>query len=404
MKIRTITCGLQVDFSDWNGAEKALAKAVEVLRQAQSSCEAAGYEVQTVRLSVAPFLPSLKSRDRRDNILRELAGFCESHKLEFLSLGPLYAAQLEVGEIVEILAKYPAFNFSTVIAENGRTLDKGVREAARIIAGLATATPDGLCNFRYCAIASCPPGIPFFPAAYHSAEEPNGPTLALGMQMPDIARETIAALAPQIAQEGPQIISEALSRAIVERLSPLQDLMSELCRQPDRPAYEGFDVSLAPLGEDSVAAAIEAAGSGKFGEAGTLAVAAAITAGLKQVSEWSTTEEPGPRPFLRTTGYNGLMLPVLEDALIGQRAAEGMVDIQKLLMYSAVCGTGLDVVPLPGAITEKALARLLFDVAALSARYNKPLSARLFPLPGRDAGDRTGFHSPYLTNTVIMAV
>jgi uncharacterized protein (UPF0210 family) len=42
---------------------------------------------------------------------------------------------------------------------------------------------------------------------------------------------------------------------------------------------------------------------------------------------------------------------VLEDAILAQRAAEGTLTIKDLLLYSAVCGTGLDTVPLPGAAT-----------------------------------------------------
>jgi uncharacterized protein (UPF0210 family) len=396
MKIRTITCGLNPDFRHWREAEESLTRSVNILKKAQQLSEATGYEVQTLRLSLPPFLPDLNETERR-KILAELGEFCITHQLSFVSLGALRAGQLPVTEVVDILARYPALNFSTIIAEQGKILAEGVHEAAQIINRLATATPDGLCNFRYCAIASCPPGIPFFPASYHQGEIA---TLALGMQMPDVALEVISRSAAQIAKEGPNAISLALSRAIIEKLQPLEELIGEFCNSQESLSYTGIDVSLAPMAEDSVAAAIEAAGLGRFGESGTLAVAAAITEGLRQVGKPADPEQP----VLRTTGYNGLMLPVLEDALIGQRAVEGLVDIQKLLMYSAVCGTGLDVVPIPGTTGEEAIARLLFDVAALSARYNKPLSARLFPVPGKAAGEHTEFDSPYLTNTKVMSI
>lgn len=38
---------------------------------------------------------------------------------------------------------------------------------------------------------------------------------------------------------------------------------------------------------------------------------------------------------------------------------------------------------------------------ALAVRLRKPLSARLFPVPGTTSGDLTAFTSPYLTNTVV---
>ncbi|HYT36776.1 MAG TPA: DUF711 family protein [Ktedonobacteraceae bacterium] len=47
------------------------------------------------------------------------------------------------------------------------------------------------------------------------------------------------------------------------------------------------------------------------------------------------------------------------------------------------------------------MAHLLCDVATLALRLNKPLSARLFPVPGKKAGQRTEFTSPYLTNTLV---
>ena len=96
------------------------------------------------------------------------------------------------------------------------------------------------------------------------------------------------------------------------------------------------------------------------------------------------------------------MLPVLEDPVLAQRAVEGRFGISELLLYSSVCGTGLDVVPLPGDTQVDALAAIVSDVAALATKYRKPLSARLFPVPGKRAGERVSFDNPYLTETIVM--
>ena len=82
-----------------------------------------------------------------------------------------------------------------------------------------------------------------------------------------------------------------------------------------------------------------------------------------------------------------------------RRWAEGKISAHELLLYSSVCGTGLDTLPLPGDTSAEAIARLLLDVATLAWRLRKPLSARLFPVPGKRAGETTAFSSPYLTNT-----
>src|SRR5205823_6518770 len=102
-------------------------------------------------------------------------------------------------------------------------------------------------------------------------------------------------------------------------------------------------------------------------------------------------------------GFSGLMLPVLEDSVLARRAAERPPSLHELLLISAVCGTGLDTVPLPQDISEAELAGAFLDVAALSLALNgKPLTARLLPVPGATAGGLTSYTSPYLCNTRIM--
>jgi len=97
------------------------------------------------------------------------------------------------------------------------------------------------------------------------------------------------------------------------------------------------------------------------------------------------------------------MLPVLEDAVLAARAGETYT-VHDLLLYSTVCGTGLDTIPLPGDISERALTGLLLDVAALAVRLDKPLTARLMPIPGKKAGDMTNFDFEYFANGRVLAV
>ena len=98
------------------------------------------------------------------------------------------------------------------------------------------------------------------------------------------------------------------------------------------------------------------------------------------------------------------MLPVLEDATLAARSREGLFTVNDLLLYSAVCGTGLDTVPLPGDVSEEELAGILLDVATLALRLDKPLTARLMPIPGAKAGDLTEFDFPYFANGRVLDV
>jgi uncharacterized protein (UPF0210 family) len=97
------------------------------------------------------------------------------------------------------------------------------------------------------------------------------------------------------------------------------------------------------------------------------------------------------------------MLPVLEDSVLARRASERPSSLHELLLYSAVCGTGLDTVPLPHDISEAELAGAYLDVAALSVALNgKPLTARLLPVPDAIAGDLTTYTFDYFSNTRVL--
>ena len=108
------------------------------------------------------------------------------------------------------------------------------------------------------------------------------------------------------------------------------------------------------------------------------------------------------RASLPRTGYSGLMLPVLEDSVLARRAGERPPSLHELLLYSAVCGTGLDTVPLPGDITIEELDTIIGDMATLAFKWHKPLSARLLPVKGKGPGEQTEFDDPYLVNATIQ--
>jgi uncharacterized protein (UPF0210 family) len=155
--------------------------------------------------------------------------------------------------------------------------------------------------------------------------------------------------------------------------------------------FGGIDFSLAPFPDqaNSIGTAMERMGVGKVGLHGSLAAAAMLASALDQVS------------FPRV-GFSGLFFPQMEDAVLAQRAADGGLLVKDLLMYSAVCGTGLDTIPLPGDTTPQQLTPLLLDLAALALRLDKPLTARLMPVPGKQAGDETNFDFSFFANSRVM--
>ena len=276
---------------------------------------------------------------------------------------------------------------------------------------LGQRTEGGFGNFRFCASFCAPPGIAFFPAAFAPSTEAGAEAtdgrmkFALGLECGDVALGALAAAASQQAAAGlPSgtrlpiaTVTEALSAAFSALLVPLEEAAKvaalSVSHGPAQVLYGGIDASLNP-GLDpsySVGAAFEVALGGRpFGSGGTLAVAAAVTKALKSLP-------------VDLCGYSGLMLPPLEDETLARRLeSDEAFGITDLLSYSSVCGVGLDTVPIPGDTPVDAVAALLLDTAALAAKWNKPLSGRLFPVPGKKAGDRTEFDSPFLINTRVF--
>ncbi|HZU68052.1 MAG TPA: DUF711 family protein [Ktedonobacteraceae bacterium] len=387
--IRTITLGIAEAHPLTSTTIKQAAK---ILRDASPRYQDAGYEVQTTRLSTRSIFDDLAGWSNADliNYAQELQAMLDEQQIAFCSIGTAQAARpdfpLERIEVIaDLLASTSVLNATVQLA----TTEDGLRApaalpAARIMARLASETEEGFGNFRFAMLACVPPGCPFFPAAYHS-----GPgSLSIGLQGAGIVAEALHAQRQEEAGPLPLIyVTESIRNMLIERARPVVEMAQALAREHGL-VFRGIDLSPAPMGEDSIASALELAGYGPVGGMGTLALTAAVTSALKSTA-------------LPTCGYCGLMLPVLEDAVLGRRWEEGFVSTHQLLLYSAVCGTGLDTVPLAGDTPVESIAHLLLDVATLALRLNKPLSARLFPVPGKHRGERTSFSSPYLTNTVV---
>jgi uncharacterized protein len=187
-------------------------------------------------------------------------------------------------------------------------------------------------------------------------------------------------------------VRQSIINQLESQATALSSKANHVAQQYDAD-FRGIDFSFAPYPEQwcSLGAALETLGLPALGMSGSLAAAAFLADTLDRGS------------WLRT-GFNGMMMPVLEDSVLAARAAQGSFGVHDLLMYSAVCGTGLDTVPLPGDSSPEQLNALLLDVAALALRLNKPLLARLMPIPGKQAGDPTGFDFAYFANGKVMAL
>lgn len=340
--------------------------------------------VQSTRLGTTPFPAWLPARDPLAAALDFAAGWNDAG-VAYVSLGPV---RLDDGPAW--LEAIPAFFaagrdlFASVeIATTGGRLSLArCREMAGLIRRVSALSPDGFANLYMGGLAGVGPGHPFLPASYHGG----GPaSFALAVEAADLALDAMRRAST--LDEARAALVGGIEAAASALVAPAEELAREFGLR-----FGGLDMSLAPYptADKSLGGALEALGLAHAGAPGSLFAAAFIT------------EAIGRARFPRA-GFCGLMLPVLEDSVLAARAGEGRLTLTDLLSYSAVCGVGLDTVPLPGDIDEATLAGILLDTAALSARLRKPLVARLMPLPGKAAGDPVTFDFPYFADSRVMA-
>jgi uncharacterized protein len=380
-KVRAITAFVRLDRETY---EKQVREALDVLRKAKAEFEANGYEVETIRVTTQP-LAELVSGMTEDQALAFLARFDQlSAKEGFLpNVGPGTLHDGDDAATMTLLAKalstLPHISGSAIIADEDGIHWKAIRRTAELVKYVSEHSPHSQGTFRFAATAMVKPLSPFFPGSYHTGA---GRQFAIGFEGANVVREVFTK-----DKGNAEVATADLTAALTKHASVADNVGNKIAAETGW-SYVGVDPTPAPLGNNSIGAAIEAFTRARFGSSGTLTAARIITTAVRAVP-------------VKQVGYSGLMVPVMEDKLLAQRWAESSYNIDSLLAYSAVCGTGLDTIPLPGEVTVEQMGRIFGDVASLATKWNKPLSARLQPIPGKKAGDRTDFEDPFLFNTVV---
>jgi uncharacterized protein (UPF0210 family) len=380
-KIRAITAFINLDRAQY---KEQVADALKLLRRAQTTFESRGYQVQTIRIATQPFPEYTKGLTNQQAVafFKEYDALVAREKFA-ASIGPAMLndgdSEAQADLLADILSNTKSLNGSLSVAGEGGVNWKAVGAAARVMKKLESATLHSQGNFHFAAIAMVPPLTPFFPAAYHNGF---GHQFAIALESANVVAAAFKD-APDLATARQRLTDSLASSAFdIQRHAGRID-------QETGWAYMGIDLSPAPSGNVSIGEAIENLTAQPFGMSGTLTAAATITAAVKDVK-------------VKQTGYSGLMLPILEDTRLAQRWSDGHVSLDALLSYSAVCGTGLDTIPLPGDISAEQLSLIIGDMASLAVKWHKPLSARLLPVLGKGWGEMTEFDDPFLVNAKLQ--
>jgi len=380
-KVRAITAFVRLDQGKY---QEQIAEALVVLGKAKGEFESAGYLVETVRVTTQP-LGELVAGMPEEQALAFLARLDQlSAKKDFLpDVGPAMMHDSDDPATMHLLERalstLPNIEANTIIADETGIHWKTIHRTSELVKYVSEHSPKSHGTFNFTATAMLKPLSPFFPGSYHTGP---GRQFAIGFEGANVVAEVFTR-----DKGNAEAATADLTAALTKHATVADKIGSKVAAETGW-SYAGVDPTPAPLGDVSIAAAIEDFTGAKFGSSGTLTAARIITAAVKAVP-------------VKQIGYSGLMVPVMEDKLLAQRWTESTYNIDSLLAYSAVCGTGLDTIPLPGDVSLDQMERIYGDVASLATKWNKPLSARLQPVPNKKPGDQTDFQGPYLFNTTV---
>lgn len=380
--VRAITGFIRVNPEDYR---QKVAEALTVLRAAKGEFEARGYSVDALRIVTQPASELVKGMSDEAAVAFFRAFDDLATQESFTpSVGAAMLSDADDPRAIRLLAKslpgLSPLHANAIIAGSDGIHWQVIRESAALVRQLADSSTDSRGTLYFTATAMLEPYSPFFPGAYHTGP---GKHFSIGLESANVVQEVFARTHGDFDRSVAELTKQLTVHAKVA------ESIGEQVATSKGWVFAGVDPTPAPRPGVSIGAAVETYTGARFGSSGTMTAALIITTAVKAVP-------------VKRVGYAGLMIPIMEDDVLSQRWAEKAITMDSMLAYSAVCGTGLDTVPLPGDTSEQQLTRIFGDVASLAWKWKKPLSARLQPIKGKAAGDPTPFKSRFLSNTRIQ--
>lgn len=399
-KIRTITTFLSLN-KNKNTWKNEIIKACDFCKDLSNEFNKKDYTVQSIRIVTNAFAEYLdtssleKAKEDLDLIkniidsisfdgLRIRFAIGEAKTYEEISLLPELIR--DFGDLANACVNIPVNEFGILDNEL-------IKHCAICVNRISKITPRGEGNFNFTVNFACKEFIPYFPASYFNSSSEN--SYVIGLETPDLLVNTLKNLPFKYSSSNHM---EFFKNAYDKMSENLQSHVNEInliiksFKNKDF-SFVGLDSSAAPSKScSSMVKVYKLLGVKHFGNSGTIEVSSLLTKVFKGIKN------------IPLVGFSGLMLAVIEDKGLAKDVSKNNCDIRALLSNSAVCGIGLDTVPIPGDTSINKISALMRDTGTYAYRLNKPLTVRLFPYPGLKAGEKTAYESDDLCNCKILEV
>ncbi len=201
-----------------------------------------------------------------------------------------------------------------------------------------------------------------------------------------------------VGVSGPGVVAHALKQCDGMDLTQVAEVIKEtafkitrvgqlVAKEASRRLGAEFgivDLSLAPTPAvgDSVAQILEIMGLESVGAYGTTATLALLNDAVKKGGIMASSH---------VGGLSGAFIPVSEDAGMIKAAEEGILTLEKLEAMTAVCSVGLDMIAIPGDVSEEIISAMIADEISIGVINTKTTAVRVIPVYGKKAGERAVF-------------
>jgi uncharacterized protein (UPF0210 family) len=246
----------------------------------------------------------------------------------------------------------------------------------------ATAKERGFGCAKFVVFANMPEDNPFMAGAYLGSGEPEC-VINVGVSGPGVVKRSVEKLVDRQPDCTLDDIAEEVKHTAF-RVTRVGELIGREVAERLGVQFGVLDLSLAPTPRvgDSVGEIYQAMGIRQIGAPGTTAAVALLNDAVKKGGTFASSS---------VGGLSGAFLPVMEDPALAAAVKEGTLSLEKLEAMTAVCSVGLDMILVPGELSQEALAGMIMDEAAIGIANCKTTAVRVIPVPGGKVGEEVSF-------------
>ena len=226
--------------------------------------------------------------------------------------------------------------------------------------------------------ANVPEDNPLMAGAFHGVGEPDS-VINVGVSGPGV-------VAAAIRRAGDCDLSELADviKKTAFKITRVGQLVANEAAQKLNTPFGIIDLSLAPTPAvgDSVAHILEGMGLESCGAHGTTACLAMLNDAVKKGGVMASSH---------VGGLSGAFIPVSEDAGMIAAVERGALSLEKLEAMTAVCSVGLDMIAVPGDVSEEVICGIIADEISIGVVNTKTTAVRVIPAYGKKVGESVDF-------------